>query len=72
MKLISVVSKMDKIGAFVILSLINAIFCSHHHFKPLKTGFYPGRVKPGKFEYTKHNGWMLPRKAIELCENGKI
>lgn len=36
--------------------------------KSVKTGFYPGRVPPTKFEYPKYNGWMIPSKAVELCE----
>ncbi len=33
-----------------------------------KTGFYPGRVKPSRYEYPKHNGWMSPAEAVEICE----
>ena len=30
--------------------------------------FYAGRIKPNRFEYPKHNGWMLPREAKVKCE----
>lgn len=30
--------------------------------------FYAGRIKPGQFEYPKHNGWMTPLQAKKLCE----
>jgi hypothetical protein len=32
-------------------------------------GFYGGRIPPGKFEYPKHNGWLLPKNAVKICEN---
>ena len=31
--------------------------------------FYAGRIKPGKFEYPKLNGWMNIDEAIEKCES---
>ena len=31
--------------------------------------FYAGRIKPNRFEYPKHNGWMLPRDAKSICES---
>ena len=33
------------------------------------TEFYAGRIKPGKFEYPKMNGWMLVEEAKTKCEN---
>ena len=33
------------------------------------TDFYAGRIKPGKYEYPKLNGWMLVEEAKEKCEN---
>ncbi len=47
-----------------------AIFCDFNFAAKtkFKTGFYPGRVKPSRYEYPKHNGWMLPEEAAELCE----
>ena len=30
--------------------------------------FHAGRIRPGKFEYPKLNGWMLVDKAVNLCE----
>ena len=32
------------------------------------TDFYAGRIKPGKYEYPKLNGWMLVEEAKQLCE----
>ena len=32
------------------------------------TDFYAGRIKPGKYEYPKLNGWMLVEEAKEKCE----
>ena len=31
--------------------------------------FYAGRIKPGKFEYPKLNGWMSIEEAVEKCES---
>ena len=33
------------------------------------TEFYAGRIKPGKFEYPKLNGFMLVDEAVAKCEN---
>ena len=35
----------------------------------VKTNFYAGRIKPGKFEYPLLNGWMLTEEAKLKCEN---
>ena len=32
-------------------------------------GFYAGRVKPGKFEYPKLNGYMSVEEAKKRCES---
>ena len=31
--------------------------------------FYAGRIKPGKFEYPKLNGWMSIEEAVKKCES---
>ena len=31
--------------------------------------FFAGRIKPGKFEYPKLNGWMNIDEAVEKCES---
>ena len=33
------------------------------------TEFYAGRIKPGKFEYPRLNGWMIVEEAMTICEN---
>jgi hypothetical protein len=45
---------------------IIVILCA---LQEVKCGFYGSRVKPGKFEYPKHNGWMLPQEAVQICED---
>jgi hypothetical protein len=35
----------------------------------VKSGFSPGRIAPGRFEYPANNGWMLPEEAVKICEN---
>ena len=36
--------------------------------KIAQSGFFVGRISEGQFEYSDLNGWMTPRKAIEVCE----
>lgn len=31
--------------------------------------FYPGRIRPGRFEYPSLNGWMKVDEAVEKCES---
>ena len=38
-------------------------------FYKVQCKFYAGRIKPGKFEYPKLNGWMLVDEAKEKCES---
>ena len=35
----------------------------------ISSEFYAGRIKPGKFEYPKLNGWMFVEDAKTKCEN---
>ena len=32
------------------------------------SGLFVGRISEGQYEYSDLNGWMTPRKAIQLCE----
>jgi hypothetical protein len=48
--------------------LINSINAKFNH-ESVQSGFFVGRISEGQFEYTDLNGWMTPRKAIDLCEN---
>ena len=34
-----------------------------------QAAFYAGRIKPGKFEYPKLNGWMNIEEAVNKCES---
>ena len=38
-------------------------------FSNVRSTFHFGRVKPGKFEYPKLNGWMSVEQAVHKCEN---
>ena len=33
------------------------------------TNWYIGRVPPSRFEYPRNNGWMLPYRAVDVCEH---
>ena len=67
-----------KILQFVFMSSIcEAVICAFFLFsdvsgnfdlKSAQSGFFVGRISEGQFEYTDLNGWMTPRKAIEICE----
>ena len=35
----------------------------------LEGKFYPGRIRPGRFEYPRLNGWMKVDEAVEKCES---
>lgn len=48
--------------------LSNFINAKFNH-ESVQSGFFVGRISEGQFEYTDLNGWMTPRKAIDLCEN---
>ncbi len=59
---------MTKVITYIFVAILLEVNCETNEV--YKKGFYPGRIKPGKYEYPENNGWMLPRDAAKICENG--